>query len=891
MDLFSLGCVIAEIFLGSQYLFTLPELLSHKRSELNLPSRLSEIKHECIQELVKTMISCQPEERKTIDYYINAWNTRVLPEEMLILYPFMAQIIIEKNANSPWSRIHSVIKFYESSRSELKHCESLLILAEYITGNMRNVNLPSQLVKSIEILTEIGVFLSDDTKLHRILPYLISILQNKQEKSRVKVSCIGAIVKVLDGVVDISPRDTHLFDEYIWPVLSSLIHDESEWVRTELAATLPKIAEVGRLFFEASVHLFKSEMKFDKEIAKFTTKFVRVFKELIVSKPECQVHVELLQKFADLAAFLDMRSVLNNIIPIVFSWLNKGDSYRVLILTQIPKLLEIIHTPEFFSQIFTCIEDGLTLHNELVVFNTLQNALFGLLSPNRWIQEEVTSIIRNLIARMEDYENYTTLRGLLSEFLDLPRNAFALVTEEVLVHLHKPFKRQDFSRGSHPSSIFKKVFDAFRTKDSQRPQIPAYSSDTKYQIFEESRPEITSPLMFSADPPRQMESLNLKGNLQGCFNEHECSVTNICIVENSQSFLSGSSDGTVKLWSLAQLEPFKPIRSQEFFRSEDKPWKIKSIGTCGDQVFIAHEQGIVISSLAKFNTQSVFLANKLLRAVSLGENNILAVDQQGLLCIFDVRQSGTAQRFKLGNNYGLVSCMCKGPSSGTVGLGTLSSTLILYDIRFVCPSMIYSHSSGLPILTMQSYNSSSMLIGSSEIALLDLQSATATVVLAGYSNTLVGVPSFRENFDSDWAVKNCANISHRTRKTFENPNTIRKLISPGVPYVISGGHDCLVRCWDLDAPQKSFIVGQDPAMRPNFTQTGYPDVKIIQENPFQSQPSIYSVNRSIRRKEYSEVPNHRKCSHTDAILDIALITQPKTVLLTASRDGTIKAWN
>ena len=80
-------------------------------------------------------------------------------------------------------------------------------------------------------------------------------------------------------------------------------------------------------------------------------------------------------------------------------------------------------------------------------------------------------------------------------------------------------------------------------------------------------------------------------------------------------------------------------------------------------------------------------------------------------------------------------------------------------------------------------------------------------------------------------------------------------------------------------------------MQPNFTQSGYPDVKIIQENPFQSQPQIYSVNKSIRRKEYSEVPNHRKSSHTDAILDIALITQPKTVLFTASRDGTIKALN
>ena len=112
-----------------------------------------------------------------------------------------------------------------------------------------------------------------------------------------------------------------------------------------------------------------------------------------------------------------------------------------------------------------------------------------------------------------------------------------------------------------------------------------------------------------------------------------------------------------------------------------------------------------------------------------------------------------------------------------------------------------------------------------------------------------------------------------------------------MPYVISGGHDCLVRCWDIENPQKSFIIGQDPALRPSFTQTEYPDVKIIQENPFQSQSLAYSINKSIKRKEYSEMPNHRKCSHTDVILDISLVTQPKTLLLTASRDGTIKAWN
>ena len=172
------------------------------------------------------------------------------------------------------------------------------------------------------------------------------------------------------------------------------------------------------------------------------------------------------------------------------------------------------------------------------------------------------------------------LCDLLSEFLDLPRTAFALVTEEVPVHTQKPFKPKTFP-GQPPIPIFKKVFDAIRTKDSQKPQMPAYSSDTKYQIFEESRAEITSYLMLSADPPRQMESLNLKGNLQGCFNEHECSVTNICIVENSQSFLSGSSDGTVKLWRLAQLEPSSRFVRRSSLGPRTSPGRSKASAPVG----------------------------------------------------------------------------------------------------------------------------------------------------------------------------------------------------------------------------------------------------------------------------------------------------------------------
>ena len=320
------------------------------------------------------------------------------------------------------------------------------------------------------------------------------------------------------------------------------------------------MAKIGRVFFEVSVSQLSSEINFDKEILVFTARFVKIFKDLIVSKPEGQVHIELLRNFSELAEFLDMRAVLNNIIPIVLSWLNKGDAYRLLILTQIPKLLNIIHTPDFFSQIFTCIEDGLIQHNEIVVFLTLKvfkispklssstifNAVLGLLYPNRWIREEIISILRTLVKSMNACENYSMLRPLVIEFLDLPKNAVGLVTEEVLGHVIQSFKRSDFLKDSNDSPFFKKVAEVFKTKEPFKTAVPVIT-DGKTQTYEEPFSKAFSSISFDPDPVKVLESLNIKGNLQSCFNEHECSVTNICVIENSQAFLSGSSDGTLKL--------------------------------------------------------------------------------------------------------------------------------------------------------------------------------------------------------------------------------------------------------------------------------------------------------------------------------------------------------
>ncbi|OMJ93906.1 hypothetical protein SteCoe_3104 [Stentor coeruleus] len=902
MDIFSLGCVLAELFLDGQCLFTLPELLSYKRQDLKIPAKLADISDENIKSIITSMISLKSEDRQNIDFYINYWENQVINIDIISIYSFMKEHMLKQS--TPWEWINSVQDYILNIKSNYKNPEVLVVLANCITGNMRNVSTPDQMVKSIEILVKIGQELSDDSKLHRILPYLISILQNKQEKNKVKVSCMENLIKTLDKVNEISARDSHLFNEYIWPAFSVLVNDENDWVKTELARNLPNLARIGRKFFDVSLHYFQSEVNFDKELFKFTGKFVRIFKDLVVSKPESQVHIELMSNFANLSQYLDMRSVLNNIIPIVLSSLNKGDSYRVLILSQTPKMLEVIHTPEFFDQIFTCIEDGLILHNELVIYNTLkvfrvlekfaisalQNIILSIVHPSKWIRGEIVSILKTLIKNMENFENFSELRPQLIKYLDVPSKSIALITEDLLENIKQPYKRGSLAESSN--SPAKNPTDLIRSRDSVKIQIPIIQDEKKYSPVIIPNQTINASLSFSTDSIKNYDILNLKGNLQGCFNEHDSAVTHIAIIENSNSFLSASSDGILKLWSLSQLEPFMPIASQELSQAIIPRCKVRSIGSIGESIFLAHDEGVSIFSSQKFIIENIFPACKLLKTISISDKNIVSVDQQGLISIFDIRQKDPAQKYKIKSNYGLVSSLCTGPANGTLALGTLSSSLIIYDMRFACPSMVYYHSAGLPILTMQSYNTTSLFIGSEDACLLDLYSSTVTTVLAGCRTGTITVPSFRETFDSDLVVKNCYNISHRTRKTFENPFTIRKLISPGAPYVFTGGNDCLVRCWDIITPTKSFVIGQDSTVKSVFQEQNYPDVKIIQESPYLSQTtSAYSVNKSLKRKDYTELPNHRKASHTDAILDLALMTQPRNILLTASRDGTIKAWN
>ena len=80
MDVFSVGCVIAEIFLEAP-IFTLSQLFKYRRSEFD-PSLvyLDKIQDKDIREMVKHMVHLDPESRYTAEEYLKFWRHKAFPD-------------------------------------------------------------------------------------------------------------------------------------------------------------------------------------------------------------------------------------------------------------------------------------------------------------------------------------------------------------------------------------------------------------------------------------------------------------------------------------------------------------------------------------------------------------------------------------------------------------------------------------------------------------------------------------------------------------------------------------------------------------------------------------------------------------------------------------------
>lgn len=305
MDIFSAGCVIAELFLESP-IFTLSQMYKYRKGEYSPEhSQLAKIDDPEIRDLILHMIQLEPESRYSADEYLDFWKNKAFPE---YFYSFLHQYMSlmtdpssgrtkvdaeSTNRGEPDDRIERVcldfdkISYFLGSTSwrspgvprpsnsrltedifpvkldlptdgnqvtgtQSQFDDGVLIFLTLVVSNLRSTSKASARVKACDVLLAFAERMSDEAKLDRVLPYIMVMLADRTDA--VKVAAIRTLTQLLETVHVVSPVNAYLFPEYIFPRLQSFVtsskHSPSPMVRAAYASCIASLAQSSLRFLD-----------------------------------------------------------------------------------------------------------------------------------------------------------------------------------------------------------------------------------------------------------------------------------------------------------------------------------------------------------------------------------------------------------------------------------------------------------------------------------------------------------------------------------------------------------------------------------------------------------------------------------------------------------------
>ena len=238
-DIFSVGCVIAELFSDGRRLFDLPQLLNYKAGTYSPEESLKEmLPDENIRQLVSDMIQLDPSKRRSADeYLIMCKKNKIFPSVFYeVLKGYVGQF-----CNTPHITADQVIQTITKNKKSLldraKNIKESIVIASIITplllSCIRKLKFMSNKLHVLELIRDISIHLTDAVLMERVLPYIIKMI--KDENNKMDVVCSKALETLsvcLNNVNSITAVDTGVFVDYIFDVIkdfdrSSLILKQS----------------------------------------------------------------------------------------------------------------------------------------------------------------------------------------------------------------------------------------------------------------------------------------------------------------------------------------------------------------------------------------------------------------------------------------------------------------------------------------------------------------------------------------------------------------------------------------------------------------------------------------------------------------------------------------
>jgi serine/threonine protein kinase len=224
MDMFSIGCVLAELFsedAPNGNLFDLGNLLAYRVTQFYPEKSLNSIANNDIKDLVKNLISLEPKERILTSEILAQLKDKVFPTYFETLYDYLTSLV----RLPPDAKIIRLAQDIDGLLPSILQQEphGLLLLLVVITSTMRGLKhihckilaqrLSCKIANSSPVMS---TFITD-----RLLPYLLQTLSDTD--ARVRAESINSITTSLEKVIELPQSDNNVFTDYILPVLVSFL--------------------------------------------------------------------------------------------------------------------------------------------------------------------------------------------------------------------------------------------------------------------------------------------------------------------------------------------------------------------------------------------------------------------------------------------------------------------------------------------------------------------------------------------------------------------------------------------------------------------------------------------------------------------------------------------
>ncbi|KAJ2778072.1 hypothetical protein H4R18_004818 [Coemansia javaensis] len=233
MDVFSAGCVIAELFRDGNPLFSLSRLLQYRAGALAADALVGDIPDPDVAALVRHMIQLDPAQRLTAAEYLERW-AGVFPTAPAAAYMDRA------SAGARMRALHAeVAAMGDRVPDQLRE-----ITAAVACAAARNCRRPSARCAGIKVLVRCCRGAGDaSVVVDAALPYLVALAADPSP--RVRAEAVVAIRDVVAGLARLAPINVNLFDDYVAPHLQVVAGDASSMVRCMVAGALGDVADAA----------------------------------------------------------------------------------------------------------------------------------------------------------------------------------------------------------------------------------------------------------------------------------------------------------------------------------------------------------------------------------------------------------------------------------------------------------------------------------------------------------------------------------------------------------------------------------------------------------------------------------------------------------------------